>query len=103
MPTSEVGAVQSSDVNAARQSPQGQSGEQAAKNRELVKAIKAINEGQELGPNSELRFAFDRGTGQPLIKIVDRVTNEVISQLPPEVILRAAEVLKQLSEGERVA
>ncbi len=103
MTTSEVGAVQSSDINAARQSPQGQSVEQAAKNRELVKAIKAINEGQGLGPTSELRFGFDRGTGQPLIKIVDRVTNEVISQVPPEVTLRAAEVLKQLSQGERVA
>ena len=103
MTTSEVQAIQSSHVGAARQGPQGQSVEQAAKNRELIRAIKEINEGEGLGPSSELRFGFDRGTGQPLIKIVDRVTNEVIFQVPPEVTLRAAEILKQLSEGERIA
>jgi flagellar protein FlaG len=50
-----------------------------------------------------LRFAIDRDTGQTLIRIVDRITNEVISQVPAEVILRAAEVLKQLQQGERIA
>ena len=103
MTTSEVQAVQSSGVGVVRQGPQGPGIEQAAKNRELIKAIKTINEGQGLGPNSELRFGVDPGTGQPLIKIVDRVTNEVISQVPPEVTLRAAEILRQLEQGERIA
>lgn len=88
---------------ATREGPRGTSPEQAAKNRELVKAIKAINESQGLGSTSELRFSFDKDSGQPLIQVVDRVTNEVITQLPPEVTLRAAAVLKQLSKGERVA
>ena len=88
---------------ATREGPRGTSPEQAAKNRELVKAIKAINESQGLGSTSELRFSFDKDSGQPLIQVVDRVTNEVITQLPPEVTLRAAAVLKQLREGGRVA
>ena len=88
---------------ATREGPRGTSPEQAAKNRELVKAIKAINESQGLGSTSELRFSFDKDSGQPLIQVVDRVTNEVITQLPPEVTLHAAAVLKQLREGGRVA
>ena len=88
---------------ATREGPRGTSPEQAAKNRELVKAIKSINESQGLGSTSELRFSFDKDSGQPLIQVVDRVTNEVITQLPPEVTLRAAAVLKQLREGGRVA
>ena len=56
-----------------------------------------------MGPTSELRFAFDPNTGRPLIKIVDRVTNEVISQLPPEVTLRAAEILARIRDGDTLA
>ena len=76
---------------------------QAAKNRELAQTIKAINEGGGVGAKSELRFSIDRDTGQPLIRIVDRVTDEVITQFPPETALRAAEILRSLQQGERIA
>ena len=42
-------------------------------------------------------------TAHPVIKIVDRVTNEVITQVPSEVTLRAAEILKELRAGGTLA
>jgi flagellar protein FlaG len=104
MTIGEIQVQQASGTNTPREGPQASIGpEQAARNREIVKAAKTLNEGGGLGPSSELRFAIDRDTGQTLIRIVDRITNEVISQVPAEVILRAAEVLKQIQQGERIA
>ena len=102
MTTTEIQGLGSKSP-AAREGPQGTHPEQAAKNRELLQAIRTINEGGGVGPTSELRFAFDPKTGQPLIKIVDRVTNEVITQVPSEVTLRAAEILKELRAGGTLA
>ena len=103
MPIAEIQASQVSRQIAPREGPLGSGPEEAAKNRELIKAIKTINEGEALGPSSELRFSFDKATGQDLIKIVDRVTNEVIAQVPGEGALRAAQILRELSQGERIA
>ena len=103
MPIAEIQASQAFRQIAPRDGPRGTGPEEAAKNRELIKAIKTINEGGALGPSSELRFAFDKATGQPLIKIVDRVTNEVIAQVSQEGALRAAQVLRELNQGERIA
>ncbi len=87
----------------ASKSPENAGIEQAAKNREIVKAIHAINAKEAFGPGSELRFAVDRDTGRPLIRIVDRATNEVLNQIPPEDVLRLAEVLGQLQGHARMA
>ncbi len=103
MAIAEIQASQVSRQIAPHQGPQGRGPEEAAKNRELIKAIKTINEGGALGPSSELRFTFDKATGQAVIKIVDRVTNEVIAQVPREGTLRAAQVLRELNQGERIA
>jgi len=78
------------------------SSDRAAKNRELARTVQSVNEGGGVGANSEVRFAIDQ-RGQALIRIVDRITDEVITQFPPETALRAAEVLKSLQPGERVA
>jgi len=77
--------------------PEGAALEQAAKNRELARAVRALNENAVFGPGSELQFAVDRETGRGLIRIVDRVTNEVLRQIPPEELLRLAAELEQLS------
>jgi len=104
MTIGEIQVQQSSGLSTPREGPQASIGpEQAARNREIIKAIKTINEGGGLGPSSELRFAIDRDSGQTLIRIVDRITNEVLTQVPPEVALRAAEVLKQIQQGVRIA
>jgi len=83
--------------------PEGASAEQAARNRELAKAIRAINENAVFGPGSELRFSIDRETGRGLIRIVDRVTNEVLSQIPPEEVLHLAAELGNPKSQIRIA
>jgi flagellar protein FlaG len=69
--------------------------EQAAGNRDLVQAIKALNASAYLGDNNELTFQLDRNTRLPIIRIVNRQTNEVVEQIPPEYVLRLAEELRQ--------
>jgi|GEM_PF-1732402 len=77
--------------------------EKAGARRELEEAVRSANETGALGPSSELQFAFDKDSGKALIRIVDRVTSEVLVQLPSENALRAAEVLKNLRPGDRIA
>jgi flagellar protein FlaG len=83
--------------------PQSAAQEQVGKTRELAKAIRALNENAVSGPGSELRFAIDQDTGRGLIRIVDKVTNEVITQIPAEDILRMAAELSQLNAHTRLA
>ena len=85
-----------SNVSDGQNSPEGPGAAQAAKNRALVKAIQAINAKEVFGPGSELQFSIDRDTKRPLIRIVDRTTNEVLSQIPPEDVIRMAEVLSEI-------
>lgn len=71
--------------------------------REIADTVKKLNESGRLGPQSELRFTVDQASGQPLIRIVDPITDEVITQFPTESTLRAAEILKNLKPGDRIA
>ena len=84
-------------------SPEGPAPEQAAKNREIAAAVRAINEHQTFGPGSELRFSIDRETGRGLIRIVDRVTNEVLNQIPPEEVVRMSALLAELNSHGHLA
>lgn len=68
--------------------------QEVTERRELVKAIKAINDTEFFGENYELTFVLDRETRRPLMRIIDRQTREVIRQLPPEYTLRLAEEIK---------
>jgi uncharacterized FlaG/YvyC family protein len=65
-----------------------------AQNREVVQAVRALNQAEMFGDNNELRFQRDQGTRRMVIRIVNRVTDEVIAQVPPEYVLRLAENLK---------
>jgi len=87
----------------AQNSPEGPGPAQAAQNRELVKAIRDINANQVLGQSNELRFALDRDTGRALIRIVDRTTNEVLNQIPPEDVVRMQAILLELTSRGRLA
>lgn len=75
--------------------PPSPSPEQVAENRELVKAVKALDGTALFGQNNELTFVLDRETRRPLLRIVNRETREVIRQIPPEMILRLAEELRK--------
>ena len=72
----------------------GASTEIPAQNREVVKAVKAVNASEMLGED-ELIFQKDQKTQRMLIQVVDRKTREVVSQVPPEYVLQLAEDLKK--------
>ena len=69
--------------------------EQAAANRDVVQAIKALNGTEMFGQDNQLRFQKDPHSGRIIVKVVNSKTNEVISQIPPEYVLSLAEDLKQ--------
>ena len=91
MTIGETQQIRASGVDAQRESPQGPGLEQTARNREIARAVRTLNEAQAVGASSELRFA------------VDRATNEIITQVPPESVLRLAAVLRDIQEGALIA
>jgi flagellar protein FlaG len=66
-----------------------------AEDRELIRAVKKINEAELMGSGSELTFILDRKTKRPVVRIVDRETHEVVRQIPAEHVLRLASDLNQ--------
>ena len=68
--------------------------EQSPKSREVVQAVKALNQSRMFGEENDLVFQRDPKSRRILIRVVDRKTKEVIEQVPPEYILRLAENLK---------
>lgn len=67
------------------------SSEELAQQRELIHAVRAVNESQSLGSDRELTFALDRGTRRVVVRLVDKTTREVLLQIPTERLLRLAE------------
>jgi uncharacterized FlaG/YvyC family protein len=65
---------------------------QAAQSRQLLQAAKTVNESGVLGQN-QLVFLVDRQTHRPVFRVVDRNTHQVVTQIPPEYVLRLAEDL----------
>jgi uncharacterized FlaG/YvyC family protein len=63
-------------------------------NRDVVQAVKALNETDMFGEN-ELTFQKDPQTHRMVIKIINRNTQEVVEQIPPEYVVALAEDLKQ--------
>jgi uncharacterized FlaG/YvyC family protein len=72
--------------------------ERLQENRELIRAVKAVNATEYYDQNSELTFKLDRG--RAVVRLVDKKTNEVIRQIPPEYVLRLAEDLKSANRGD---
>jgi len=68
--------------------------------QELIQAVKAVNVAELFGQNSELTFVLDRETRRPLVRLIDRTTNEIIRQIPPEYVLRMAAELRELEDRE---
>jgi uncharacterized FlaG/YvyC family protein len=72
-----------------------------SENREIIQAVRAVNASVQLGDSNELTFSLDRQSRRPVIKIVNRETNEVVEQIPNERVLRLAEDLKLNGETEQ--
>jgi flagellar protein FlaG len=69
--------------------------ENASQNRQVVQAVKALNRSEMFGEQNNLEFRRDPDTRRMVVKVVNRNTGEVVSQIPPEYVLRLSESLKQ--------
>ncbi len=68
--------------------------EKMAQQRELIQAVKAVNAAGLFGQNNELTYVLDPQTHRAILRIINRNTQEVIDQIPPEYLLRLAASLK---------
>jgi uncharacterized FlaG/YvyC family protein len=75
--------------------PEGQ-----AENRDVVRAVKALN-GAELFGENQLTFRRDPETHRMVIRLVNPETEEVMAQIPAEYVLRLAEDLKPKTAAPR--
>jgi flagellar protein FlaG len=71
--------------------------------REMIQAVRAVNSTEMLGADKELSFSQDVHSGRPVIRIVDRNTKEVITQVPAEYVLQLARDLKSAANPYRDA
>lgn len=62
-----------------------------AQQREVIKAVRALEGSDLLGKNSELTFVFDRHTQRALVRVIDKKTKQVVMQIPPEYLIKMAE------------
>jgi uncharacterized FlaG/YvyC family protein len=67
--------------------------EQSVQNRQVIQAVRAINHSEMFGQDRELTFQRDTVTNRMVVRLVDRKTKEVVTQVPPEYVLRLAEDL----------
>ena len=70
--------------------------DKVAEKREVVQAVKAVNGTEMFGPENELRFQRDPETNRFVVRVVNRKTREVVSQVPEEYVLRLAQDMKKL-------
>ena len=68
--------------------------EQPLEHREIIQAVKALNAAEMFGQQNELLFHLDRQARRMVIQVVNRQTQEVVTQVPPEYVLRMAEDLR---------
>jgi uncharacterized FlaG/YvyC family protein len=64
--------------------------DKAAENREVIQAVQALNGTEMFGQDNILLFEKDRQTHRMVIRVVNKKTQEVVSQIPPEYVLRLA-------------
>ena len=62
----------------------------------IKKSVENLNQKLDM-LNSQLKVETDKDTGIQVIKIVDKETKEVIRQLPPEVMLKIAKYLDEVT------
>jgi uncharacterized FlaG/YvyC family protein len=96
------------DINAVDRSAHGTAApaapapvDAAAENRDVVRAVKALNGTEMFGEDNQLTFRRDPETQRMVIRVVNRKTDEVVSQIPAEYVLRLAEDLKSKSAPDR--
>ena len=91
----DTGSINPAATSLAASFSTPQNNERLAEHKELIQAVRALNGAEIFGQNEELTFVLDRDTRKPLLRIVDRKTGEVITQVPPEHVLRLAKTLQK--------
>ncbi len=66
-----------------------------AENRTLIQAVRKVNEAELMGQDNELSYQVDRDTHRVILRLVNRKTNEVIRQIPPEYVLQLAREMRE--------
>ncbi|HEY1497264.1 MAG TPA: flagellar protein FlaG [Candidatus Solibacter sp.] len=69
--------------------------DKTAENRQIVQAVKAVNGTEMFGPENELRFQKDPESKRMVVRVVNRKTREVLSQVPAEYVLRLAQDIRR--------
>jgi uncharacterized FlaG/YvyC family protein len=69
--------------------------DKATQNREVIQAVKALNGTEMFGPENELRYQQDPETRRLVVRVVNRKTQDLVSQVPAEYILRLSEDLRR--------
>lgn len=69
--------------------------QQAAENRAVIKAVKAVNQTEMFGQDNHLSFQRDPASQRMVIQVINSQTQQVVLQIPPEYVLALAEDLKQ--------
>ncbi len=66
--------------------------------KELEEALGKME--KELGPiRTKISFHLDPESGEPIVQIVDKETNKVLRQVPPEELLKIRKSFKELMKG----
>jgi uncharacterized FlaG/YvyC family protein len=63
----------------------------SADQRALLQAVRTVNVAELLGPDTRLTYVRDSTTQQPVIRIVDKDSGDVVAQIPAEDVLRLAD------------
>ena len=79
----------------AEQSSDDSSGENAGGLEKLRSAVEKIQEFVS-STASDIRFSIDEDSGQTVVKVIDRETQEVIRQIPSQEMLDLAQALDKL-------
>jgi flagellar protein FlaG len=80
--------------------PEGRGVSVAPEQRELRQAVRTVQNAGYAGEHSELSIAFDSDTRKNVVQIVDRVTKEVLSQIPSKDIIELAKYYKALESSK---
>lgn len=63
---------------------------------DVEKEVNNLNEKLE-GMNRSIRFTIDEDSKEIIVKVVDKISGEVISQIPPEEMIRLKERIDEMA------
>lgn len=85
-------------VEAARSQPRDFGGHEVMQEK-VQAAVAQMNEYIQ-STQRDLNFTYDPGSGETVVKVLDRATQEVIRQIPNEIFLRLAQQVDPEAPGQ---